>query len=25
MLDGGKITSADQLFSLAIGLIHSER
>jgi transposase-like protein len=25
MLDGGKITSADQLFQLAIGLIHSER
>jgi len=25
MLDGGKITSADQLFRLAIGLIHSER
>ena len=25
MLDGGKVTSADQLFRLAIGLIHSER
>jgi len=25
MLDGGKITSVDQLFRLAIGLIHSER
>jgi len=25
MLDGGKITSADQLFRHAIGLIHSER
>ncbi|MDN4060849.1 IS1595 family transposase [Massilia sp. YIM B02769] len=25
MLDGGKVTSADQLFRLAIGLIHSKR
>ena len=25
MLDGGQITSADQLFCLAIGLIHSKR
>ncbi|MDN4058187.1 IS1595 family transposase [Massilia sp. YIM B02769] len=25
MLDGGKVTSVDQLFRLAIGLIHSER
>ena len=25
MLDGGKVTSADQLFRLAVGLIHSQR
>jgi len=25
MLDGGKVTSADQLFRLAIGPIHSQR
>jgi len=25
ILDGGKLTSSEQLFGLAIGLIHSER